>query len=126
MSAITQGIDVQAKRLLRFQGIVTLVMGAGFFVVQGQMAGLSALYGALVSLLLVLLLSRGVRKAAMVAQDNPRQSMLILYVGAALRFILVLALFAIGLGLLKLQPLAAFAGFGVAQITNAVAARAKR
>jgi hypothetical protein len=47
---------------------------------------------------------------------------MILYGGAALRFVLVLALFAIGLAVIGLAPIAMVAGFAAVQLVFVLAA----
>ncbi len=87
------------------------------------MQGLAALYGALSSIVLVYLLSRCVTRASEVALHDPKKSMVTLYLGAVQRFVLLAVLFAIGLAVLKLDPLACLIGFGLAQLTYVVAAK---
>ncbi len=125
-NAFTRGIDAQAGQLYRAQGIAGLIAAGGFLAWRGPMEGLAALFGAAVSLLMVWLLRRGVTRATQLAQHDPKRSMLVLYSGAVIRFVLVLALLGLGLGLLNLDPLAVLVGFGLAQFTNIVAARVKR
>jgi ATP synthase protein I len=90
---------------------------------QGVTQGLAALYGAFTSIVLAFLLSRGVKRASEAALHDPKKSMMILYLGAVQRFVLLLVLFAIGLAVLKLDPLACLIGFGLAQLTYVIAAK---
>ena len=69
----------------------------------------------LTSIALTLLLSHGVKRAESNALQDPKKSMGILYLGAVQRFVLVLAFFIVGLGILKLEPLAMALGFGLTQ-----------
>jgi ATP synthase protein I len=105
------------------QIIAGLVLAVGFYVGVSPLHGRSAFYGGLISVLLSYLLSRGVRRAEAVAAANPRQSMTILYIGAAQRFFIAIAAFAVGLAYLNLEPLAMFIGFAVAQLAYVINAR---
>ena len=68
------------------------------------------------SICISLLLLRGIQRANDAAKEDPGKSMRILYRGAVQRFVLVLALIAMGIALLKLSPLAVVTGFALAQI----------
>lgn len=94
-----------------------------FGVVGNSWSALSAACGGAISLCIVWLLRRGVRRASEIALTDQKKSMVILYLGAVQRFVVVLALFALGLGVAKLEPLALFAGFAAAQIGNFIGAR---
>jgi len=84
---------------------------------------LAALYGGMISVIIAFLLGRGVARAAEAARQDPKKSMLILYVGAAQRFILVLLLFGAGLKGLNLAFLPMIAGFGGAQLAYLLSVR---
>ncbi len=99
------------------------VLAIGFYLGVSPIHGRSAFFGGLISVMLSYLLGRGVKRAEAVAATNPRQSMTILYIGAAQRFFLALAAFAVGLAYLKLEPLAVFIGFAAAQLAYVFHAR---
>ncbi len=103
--------------------IALLLVAAGFFVFKGQWEALSAVYGGLISVLVAFLLGRGVARAAGAAPQDHKRSLVMLYLGAAQRFVLVGVLFAAGLAAFKLLPLAMIAGFGAAQLIFIVAMR---
>jgi ATP synthase protein I len=105
----------QARKVLGAQLLVTVLVAA-LFLLQGTWASVSALYGGLASVIIALLLRRGIRRASQLALENPKKSMTILYVGAVQRFVLVLVLLALGLAGLKLDPVAVCVGFAVAQV----------
>ena len=106
------------------QLMATAVAAAVFGIAGGGgWSALSAFFGGLTSLSILMLLRRGVRRASDLALTDQKKSMVILYLGAVQRFILVIALFALGLGLIKLVPLAMFAGFAAAQVGNVIGAR---
>jgi F0F1-type ATP synthase assembly protein I len=118
----TAGNELRAKtrRVIGLQVGIGLTVVAGFFTVKGPWAAWSAAYGGAVSLTMGMLLSQGVMLAG--RMRDARASQAVLYAGAAFRFVLVLALFAIGLAALKLQPLAVVVGFIAVQLAFMLAA----
>lgn len=124
MNIVAQQVDAKAKRIMVAQLAIAAVVALVFGLIgQGSWSVLSAFCGGLASLCIVLLLRRGVRRASEVALTDQKKSMTILYLGAVQRFVALIALFALGLGVLGLVPLAMFAGFAAAQIGNFVGAR---
>lgn len=105
----------RARRVIGWQVAITGLIATGFFLVQGDVAARSVVYGGLVSVGAAWTLSRGVAKAGAIASENPRAGTWLLYMGAALRFVLVLVLFGAGLGLLDLKPVPMISGFIAAQ-----------
>lgn len=94
-----------------------LVVGvAGIFLLKGQHAATSALYGGGVALASSTLLGRSLRLASEAGQLSAKQGASMLYFGAVLRFLLVLALLAVGMGLFGLLPLPLIVGFAGAQV----------
>jgi F0F1-type ATP synthase assembly protein I len=108
--------------LIGLQLMAGVAVAAGFFVIKGSWEALSAGYGGLVSVLMTMLLSRGVLRAGRVASQSPGRSQALLYLGAAVRFVLVLALFGIGLARLGLAPLATVIGFVLVQLMLPISA----
>ncbi|MEW5756879.1 MAG: ATP synthase subunit I [Pseudomonadota bacterium] len=123
MNPTTQAIEAKASKVLRAQLVLTLLAVLGFFLLKDEWHALSALCGGLVSVSLLLVLRRGIRRASEVAMHDKKKGMAILYIGAVQRFVLILVLFALGLGVLGLDPLAMFAGFVLAQASNLISAR---
>jgi ATP synthase protein I len=123
LNATALDITERARRVVGLQILASVVLAIGLFVGVSAQHGRSAFYGGMVSAALALLLGRGVKRAEAVAAANPRQSMVILYVGAAQRFFLAVAAFAVGMAFLKLEPLAVFVGFAAAQIAYLINAR---
>ena len=113
----------RTRRIIGFQILASVVIAIGFLIGIGAAQGRSALYGGLVAVTLTMLLSRGVRRAEVSAARNPQQSMVILYFGAVQRFVLALVAFAVGLAVLKLEPMAVFLGFAAAQFSYLINAR---
>jgi len=95
---------------------IGLAIAAGFFLKDGSWGAISAFYGGLVSVASTTMLSRGINRAGRAAEKSAQTSQAILYLGAVVRFVLVLALFGIGLGVLKLAALAVIIGFVVTQL----------
>jgi len=109
--------------------VITMQVGAGvlvasvFFVAGSGLEALAAFYGGAVSILTAFLLGRGVVRAAEVARQDLKKTVLILYLGAVQRFVLVLVLFGAGLRGLNLAFLPMIVGFGCAQLAYLSSAR---
>lgn len=127
-------LGIKARRVVTAQILMTLVVAMVFFAVKvwfGEAASigagvrefLSAAFGGLSSVVLALISIRGFKRANQFALSDPKKSMTILYIGAAQRFVAVLVLLGIGLGLLKLAPVALFVGFALAQASYLMGAR---
>lgn len=108
--------DAQIHRVLIIQSLLTVATAAVFLIVNGFAEAQAALYGGAIALLSAWMLARRMRTAVTASQTGPQNGMQSLLMGAALRFILVLGLFALGMGWLKLLPLPLIIGFAVAQI----------
>ena len=125
MNTTREGTDLaeRTRRIVGFQILASVVIAIGFLIGVGAAQGRSALYGGLVAVTLTVLLSRGVKRAEVSVARDPQKSMVILYVGAVQRFVLALAAFALGLAVLKLEPMAVFIGFAAAQFSYLINAR---
>ena len=109
-------IEQLARRLLLVQLGLTFILALGWGFYSGYFDALAVVYGGAVSMALAWMHKRGVSKAQERAITDPKAGMLILYVGAVLRFILLIALLGVGLGLLKFEPQPMLAGFVLAQL----------
>ena len=111
----------QGRRLLFMQALLTGGVAIGGYLLSRE-AGMAwgALYGGGVSMLSSALLGLGIGWAA---SGTGRARQWLLYGGAAVRFVLVLALFAIGLGGIGLGPMPVVIGFIAAQLVFPFAAR---
>jgi F0F1-type ATP synthase assembly protein I len=87
---------------------------------------LSALYGGLASVLLALISIGGFKRANEFALSDPKKSLMILYIGAVVRFAAVIVVLGIGLGLIELEPKAMIAGFVLAQISYLMSVRDRK
>lgn len=125
-TGVAARLESKARRVVIIQLLVTCIvaaifLGRGLFTGQGLLAGqgpwdaLSAAYGGLSSVILALISIGGFKRANQYALSDPKKSMIILYMGAVGRFVAVLVLLGIGLGSLKLAPLAVLIGFALAQ-----------
>lgn len=117
-------IIIATRRVVALQAGAAALVAAGFYFGRGQLEAVSAFYGGLISVMTAFLLSRGVIRAADAAQQSQKKSMIILYLGAAQRFVLVLVLFGVGLAGLHLAPLPTIAGFVAAQLIYVIGMRA--
>lgn len=123
MDIAVRRVQANAKKVLVLQIIIAVVVAIACGITKGGWFGISALFGGFVSLTVSWLLRRGVLKANEFAQEDPKKGMTVLYIGAVQRFVAVLALLGIGLGVFDFAPLATIIGFGCAQVAYAVVMR---
>jgi ATP synthase protein I len=116
LNTASREINDATRKVIALQVGVGVVIAAAFFMARGQGEALSAFYGGLISIVVAFLLGRGVVRAAEAARHDHKKSMLILYLGAVQRFVLVLVLFGVGLKGLSLAFLPMIAGFAGAQL----------
>ncbi len=116
-------MQANARKVVGLQVAIASVVAVGFGIYEGGWHALSAVFGGLISVASSLLLRRGVARASEIVKDDPKKGMAVLYFGAFQRFVMVVALFALGLALIGLDPLAAVIGFGCAQLAYAVIMR---
>jgi ATP synthase protein I len=130
VNAISADLAAKARRVIVVQLVVTGITAVIFLVLGGREQGgqqaLSALFGGLSSVVLALISIRGFKRANEIALSDPKKSMMILYIGAVMRFAAVLVLLGVGLGLLKLEPLAVFIGFALAQASYLMGVRGSK
>ncbi|TPW17758.1 MAG: ATP synthase protein I, partial [Halothiobacillaceae bacterium] len=115
-----------ARKLVLLQVVIGGFVAAGFFWRGGPLGAQSAIYGAFVSVVLTALLGWGVARASQAAASGGRLGAGLLYAGAAVRFVLALVLFGVGLAALKLAPIPLIAGYCVAQVAYFVLLRMQR
>ncbi len=121
-SSLPEDLRSRTRRLVSAQIVTGLVVSAGYYMLRGPWEALSAAYGGALSITLALLLSLSIVLAGQAAARDPGQGQMIVYGGAALRFVLVLVLFGIGLALIGLAPIAMVAGFAAVQLVFLVVA----
>jgi ATP synthase protein I len=105
-------------RLLLIQGVMVLVAVIIAFLMQGIEFSMALLYGGASSLAGTLIGAWRVRIATDEAAHSTTLGMAEFYKGALMRLVLVIALLALGMGVLKLPALAVLIGFIVAQTGN--------
>jgi ATP synthase protein I len=105
-----------ARMLLGMQALLIGVVVFLYLVLRGSSDAHAALFGGVCALLNAWLLGRRLRLAADVARSSPGREVALIYIGALQRFALLLALFIMGMGWLKLNPVPLLVAFGVAQI----------
>lgn len=105
-----------AHRVLISQAMITALAVVTFTLTDGLRFGIAALYGGMVAILSTWLLKRRIGGVAQRVDLSSGKSMLLIYLGVAQRFVMVLVLLALALGILKLDPLACIVGFGLSQL----------
>lgn len=125
MSKMSAAIAQRGRRVLLAQLVVAALatIAAGLF--AGQVAALATVGGTAISVTLMLMLRLTMQRAADIAVEAPQASMNTMYIGAALRFIALLAMFAIALGWLGLAPTWLVGAFVLVMLTGVIAARGK-
>jgi ATP synthase protein I len=103
-------------KVLVGQVVIALGVVLAYLTMSGTFAALSALFGGAITVLNSLLLAQRVRSASERAQANITRGLAVLYLGALQRFVLTLALLALGLGVLKLMPVPLIVGFALGQM----------
>ena len=104
------------RSLLTIQAILVLSGIAVSFYYFADKGLLSAAYGGAVAIVNTVLLSRRLTSAGEMAAENPDGSVLALYLGVVQRFVFVLVMFGVGMGVLKLLPPPMLGTFAVAQL----------
>lgn len=104
------------RSLLIIQAILVLAGIAVSFYYLGKIGLLPAAYGGAVAIANTILLSRRLYSAGEMAESNPDGSVLSLYLGVVQRFVFVLVMFGVGMGVLKLLPPPMLGTFAVAQL----------
>ena len=117
-SMTLQPEDVRA--LLAAQLVLVILLTVALGLISGLPEAQAAAYGGATALLSAWTLGFSVRKAAQVARTSPGSETPVLYIGAVVRFVLVLVLFGLGMGLLHLAPGPLLGGFIVAQFGHLI------
>jgi len=86
--------------------------------VRGLDSGMAVLYGGVMVMINTAIQQWGHFRATKIAGNDLGRNMRIIYRTAAQRFFLTLALFAIGIGVLKLEPKFLIAGFILLQLAQ--------
>lgn len=117
-SAIRMGSGI--RRLLLVQLLLAAAFSIALLVFYGTWPALSAGYGGVVAAINVLLLARCGQRDALATVRTPDQSLVAAYVCVVQRFLVISLLFGLGMGLMKLPPLAMLASFIVGQLAMVI------
>ncbi|MCW8828033.1 MAG: ATP synthase subunit I [Gammaproteobacteria bacterium] len=98
------------------QMVIVSVSVALFWLAMGWQAGLAVLYGSLIVALTTLLQARQLRRADRIAGLNAGRNLRYLYRCAAERLIATVVLLAVGIGMLRLEPMPLLGGYIIAQV----------
>jgi ATP synthase protein I len=109
-------LDTGIRRLLLLQITWVAVTSAVFLAVFGIYSAVSVGYGGGIAATNGLVQLRCLHRDAQAVERSPQQSVAAVYVCVIQRFVLAAVLFALGLGVLELEPLAVLAGFVAGQI----------
>ncbi|PID33820.1 MAG: hypothetical protein CR955_00780 [Thiotrichales bacterium] len=104
------------RSLLVIQAILVLLGVAVSFFYLADEGILPAAYGGAVAIANTILLSRRLDSAGEMAKENPEGGVLTLYLGVIQRFVFVLVMFGVGMGVLKLLPPPMLGTFAIAQL----------
>lgn len=115
MSFATVVMRRVVRRLLIVQIVITLIVALGYIAFQNLNGFIAALYGGSITLSGTLLMAWRISRAG--ASNEKQQGYVEIYTGAVQKFILTLVLLAIGMGLLKLNPLAMLLSFALTQLS---------
>jgi ATP synthase protein I len=114
----SQEVSIATQQVLTWQVGMIAAISVSFFIIKGQDEGISTLYGGLVGVFTALLLSRSIVRAegAISQGASKKKSLMILYLGALQRFVIILALSGVGLSGLGLSFVPMIFGFTGAQL----------
>lgn len=104
------------RNLLVIQAVLVLLGVAVSFFYLAEDGIMPAAYGGAVAIANTILLSRRLDSAGVMAKENPEGGVLTLYLGVIQRFVFVLVMFGVGMGVLKLLPPPMLGTFAVAQL----------
>ena len=104
------------RRLLIVQLTLTSII-AFYYLIFNTNSIFAALYGGSITLVATLLMAWRIARAGEVAAADKQQGYMEIYIGAIQKFILTLVLMAIGMGYLRLDPLAILISFSITQLS---------
>jgi len=104
------------QRLLIIQAALVLIAIIATISFLDMGSATAALFGGCIALANSVLLYRKLDSASSMAKENPNGGIMTLYAGVIQRFVFVLLMFGVGMGLLKLNPVAMLGAFGLAQL----------
>lgn len=122
MIDMAAAITRRARTIVLTQALLIAIMTLASLLV-GVLASVSALVGGLIAMLISWMLRRNMTHATRVAVEDPGKSMRTMYVGAGVRFFVLLGAMAVAIGLGGLEPLYVVGAFVVALVAGALAAK---
>ena len=109
-------MDTGIRRLLLHQVLLVAVTSFAFLVIFEIFSAASVWFGGGIAAINALLQARCASRDARRPERSPQQSLVAVFICVVQRFLVVALMFALGLGVLKLDPLAILAGFIAGQI----------
>jgi F0F1-type ATP synthase assembly protein I len=106
------------KRVFIVQALLIIVAMAFAIWVSGLVSAMAVLYGGAMVMINTAVQQWGHFRASRIAGTDLGRNMRIIYRTAAQRFFLSLAMFAVGIGVLKLEPKSMIAGFILLQLAQ--------
>lgn len=104
------------RKVTVLQIVMVAVVAALFWLAMGWQAGLAALYGSLIVALNTLMQARQLKRADRIAGLSAERNLRYLYRCAAERLIATVVLLAVGIGMLRLEPMPLLVGYIIAQV----------
>jgi ATP synthase protein I len=111
MSYAGRVLRATLRRLLMVQLLLVLLAMLAYAAVKGSGSAWAAGYGGGIALANTIVMAWRVGRS-----NSSSRALVELYIGAGIRFALTLFLMAVGMGWLKLDPLALILGFAIAQV----------
>lgn len=109
-------VDTSLYRLFLYQLLLVTATSAVFLVLVGRYPAASVWFGGLTAAINVMILALYARRDSHSTVAAAQQTLIALYSCAVTRFVAVAALFILGMGIIKLHPLAVLAGFVAGQV----------
>lgn len=104
------------QRVLIAQCILTLAATLGGFLHSGKPTAIAVLFGGLITVITTALLMWCEKRTAKRAGTDPGQNLKLMYACAIQRLLFAMVMFAVGIGVLKLQPVPLLTGFMLGQV----------
>ena len=105
------------RRLLIVQFAILLIVAVVYLALNNINGFIAALYGGSITLSGTLLMAWRINRAGDIASQNTQQGSIEIYTGVMQKFLLTLLLMAVGMGYLKLDPVAILASFALTQLS---------
>ena len=105
------------RRLLIVQFAILLIVAVVYLALNNINGFIAALYGGSITLSGTLLMAWRINRAGDIASRDTQQGSMEIYTGVMQKFILTLLLMAVGMGYLKLDPIAILVSFALTQLS---------